>query len=405
MGIGISFTGKKKGGFLSKKIKADELISSVRELSEKYGYTFEYNSEQESFLVEFCPTGYIELCLRNGKVEGDSQTNITGPGFHKTVADFISDLSNSMNLNLKVDDETSYWVKRDFNKLQAEHVDWLTALCDKMLEDNETSLMISWPIDGWKPTSKENIITPMGSYTSKHIKYIFTEGDMVEFAKEYFIWYNSTKDSYYYRGVSLYLMWNEFSWVKPRNSDEKELANNILKYLEMARKEDINLRLPLKEYEEIAELIGKKSTLEGPSFEFHTNIGYRRNDIVVPFPGGWEAILPGDFIVEAEEEGYVYWNEKCNFRLSSYNIENEKDAINIFDSSTEESNTLSYEINGYKHKAEYQLVVEEDGTSYWVLQGEILGCNKLAITTITWQDERLTEWATDVFKKIKNVSA
>jgi hypothetical protein len=40
MGIGISFVGKKKGGFLSKKIKADELITS-------------------------------------------------GPGFHKIVADFI----------------------------------------------------------------------------------------------------------------------------------------------------------------------------------------------------------------------------------------------------------------------------------------------------------------------------
>jgi hypothetical protein len=227
---------------------------------------------------------------------------------------------------------------------------------------------------------------------------------MDDFAKEYFIWYNATKDSYYYRGVSLYLMWNEFSWVKPRNSDEEDLANKILKYLEMARKEDSNLRLPLKEYEEIAELIGKKSNLGGPCFEFHTNIGYRRNDIIVPFPGGWEATLPGDFIVEAEEDGYVYWNEKCNFRLSSYNIENEKDAINFFDNPTEGSNNLSYEINGYKHKAEYQLLAEEDGTSYWVLQGEILGFNNLAIITITWQDERLTEWAIDAFKKIKNVS-
>jgi len=152
----------------------------------------------------------------------------------------------------------------------------------------------------------------MGHYRLKYLKEISDNNTVKHFAKDFFIWLNSDKDAQYHRGMALYLMWNEFCWVKPRTDKEKGLCQRILFHLGEARELDADIPLPISAWEEIAELSGMPSdTVRGPNIDTNITIGYRRNDIMMSFPDGWKARLPGRFL-EAEDDGHAFWDMiKC----------------------------------------------------------------------------------------------
>jgi hypothetical protein len=401
MGIGISFRGKKKK-LVFNKINFSEMAEAINSLTGKYEYNI-LQHEDNYFTLEFCPAGSIDLQLANGIVMGDSQTNIAGPGFHKQVADFIVDLGEELKLSLKVEDETSYWVKRDFELLRSEHVGWLKLMLTSLSQMESKDILVSWPLNSWRPSRYGGVITPMGRIKEDYLNWLGNTERIDKFAEEYFIWYNEKKDEYFHRAVALYMMWNDFAWVKPRDEEEEQRGRKILQHLEKARNLNSSLELPEREMKELYFLLGMK---EEQAWESAAGlIGYRREDIIMPFPGRWEATLPGTFMVSQEEDDYVYWEEGRNFRLTSYRVkdgESTEFSQSLMDECADGEKLVTDEREGLLYRGKYHYENDKDG-SYWLLQGEIISGKKFAVVTITWEKEGYEKWAVGAFESVKRV--
>lgn len=146
----------------------------------------------------------------------------------------------------------------------------------------------------------------------------------------------------------------------------------IIHSLMLARRQDPSLPLPLAAWSEVVDLVGgdPAEAVKGPEMRTDGPVGYRRGDVVEPFPGGWGVRLPGSFLQEPEEDGgSVYWDTARNFRLTGYRFQ---------------------AVTGY-----------EADEGCWVLQGLVWGPGGMAVVTLTWSDSRWEDWAAETFRTIQ----
>lgn len=400
MGLDLTFKGRLKRKIWGNKLSQERLERILQCLAEKFEYGFA--RDDEDFLVEFCPTGVLNMNLVEGKIKGHARTSVAGPGFHKAVVDFLDVMATRLELDLLVEDDTSYWDHRDFDDLRAQHHSWLKAVTEYVRSAEQTNYLISWPIGSWRPFSAKNVATPMGDLTFEELDKLLGLYDGIEeFASEYFIWYNPDRDALFHRGAALYLMWNDFHWVETRMEDEVEMASRILYHLGQARKLDSHIALPLFAWKEVSVLSGLECLrIEGPDFKYPFPIGYRRRDVIISLPGEWQVKLPGSFRSDEEDEGFVYWDVDRNFRLTAYRGAGEEFVNSLARPDMPGEKSIDHEAPGLRFKAKYYLCGDNDEPEYWILRGQILGQDKMCIVTITWLDQKWTDWAIQTFKDV-----
>jgi len=408
MSIDISFQGKKKKSFFSREISYKKFEQTLHTIARPLNAECHVLSDNK-FELELCPTGIIELLFNSGNIEGGAQGNLAGPGFHKATIDFLDTLSTQLSAEFDVEDEARYANRRNFKELQQEYITFLTSLVDSFTRDEmdiKSTWKISWPLDSWWPAEQEGLFTPMGKYTHEQFKSIIHKHQVESFASNYFIWFNATKDAWFHRGVALYLMWNEFPWTKPRNEEEERIAEKILFHLDAAKKIDPSIPLPVEEWQELASLARKNLVVTSQNnLSFATKIGYLRNDILIPCPDGWVVQLPGSFLLDEDEEGEFYWGDLRKFRMNTHTAEEEYQFIfseELEKPCTSTEKLITYQVDRYDYKAKYRFMKDkENPQGKWILHGQIMSLGTMAIVTITWQTDALTEWAIATFKNIQ----
>lgn len=364
--MGLGFT-------IHTKIKdIEKFQQTVESQAVESGYNAEH--DESSSTVSFCRLGDLFLNYQHEgegntdnviSVNGDCQTNMLGPGFHKAAIEFIDRLQQATRTRFEVEDETDYYTERDFEAMKKKHFHkWLAKLFEIIQEQNNkgsTSLLFCWDINKYYPQSDNGIvISPLGSFRLSEVVRRIREEGIESFADDFFIWNNSERDARFHRGMALNAMWEDCYFMPSERSEEDARINGyIISELETTASLDPSLPFPKKEYEELCRLHGcvPVPTDGIPPYETEFAIGYRRG-IVNHKVGKIRFSLPGSYLEDTDEGTLVYYDAAADnwhtVRCTGYSTDGEPDFLDVEEEMIEER-----EFDGGKYRL-YDMGIDQD---------------------------------------------
>ena len=323
-------------------------------------------------------------------VNGDCQTNMLGPGFHKAAIEFIDRLQQATGTRFEVEDETDYYTERDFEAMKKKHFHkWLAKLFEIIQEQEDkgsTSLSICWDLNKYYPQSDSGIvISPLGSFRLSEVIRRIREEGIESFADDFFIWNNPERDARFHRGLALNAMWEDCYFMPSERSEEDARINGyIISELETAASLDPSLPFPKKEYEELCRLHGCTPVpTDGiPTYETEFAIGYRRG-IVNHKVGRIRFSLPGSYLEDTDDGTLVYYDAAADnwhtVRCTGYSTNGEPDFLDVEEEMIEER-----EFDGGKYRL-YDMGTgqdSEDEEPYPVYSCHALCSNQYTLFTL-----------------------
>ena len=389
--MGLGFT-------IHTKIKdIEKFQQAVESQAVESGYNAEH--DESSSTVSFCRLGDLFLNYQHEgegntdnviSVNGDCQTNMLGPGFHKAAIEFIDRLQQATGTRFEVEDETDYYTERDFEAMKKKHFHkWLAKLFEIIQEQEDkgsTSLSICWDLNKYYPQSDSGIvISPLGSFRLSEVIRRIREEGIESFADDFFIWNNPERDARFHRGLALNAMWEDCYFMPSERSEEDARINGyIISELETAASLDPSLPFPKKEYEELCRLHGCTPVpTDGiPTYETEFAIGYRRG-IVNHKVGRIRFSLPGSYLEDTDDGTLVYYDAAADnwhtVRCTGYSTNGEPDFLDVEEEMIEER-----EFDGGKYRL-YDMGIgqdSEDEEPYPVYSCHALCSNQYTLFTL-----------------------
>ena len=389
--MGLGFT-------IHTKIKdIEKFQQAVESQAVESGYNAEH--DESSSTVSFCRLGDLFLNYQHEgegnadnviSVNGDCQTNMLGPGFHKAAIEFIDRLQQATGTRFEVEDETDYYTERDFEAMKKKHFHkWLAKLFEIIQEQEDkgsTSLSICWDLNKYYPQSDSGIvISPLGSFRLSEVIRRIREEGIESFADDFFIWNNPERDARFHRGLALNAMWEDCYFMPSERSEEDARINGyIISELETAASLDPSLPFPKKEYEELCRLHGCTPVpTDGiPTYETEFAIGYRRG-IVNHKVGRIRFSLPGSYLEDTDDGTLVYYDAAADnwhtVRCTGYSTNGEPDFLDVEEEMIEER-----EFDGGKYRL-YDMGTgqdSEDEEPYPVYSCHALCSNQYTLFTL-----------------------
>ena len=389
--MGLGFT-------IHTKIKdIEKFQQAVESQAVESGYNAEH--DESSSTVSFCRLGDLFLNYQHEgegntdnviSVNGDCQTNMLGPGFHKAAIEFIDRLQQATGTRFEVEDETDYYTERDFEAMKKKHFHkWLAKLFEIIQEQEDkgsTSLSICWDLNKYYPQSDSGIvISPLGSFRLSEVIRRIREEGIESFADGFFIWNNPERDARFHRGLALNAMWEDCYFMPSERSEEDARINGyIISELETAASLDPSLPFPKKEYEELCRLHGCTPVpTDGiPTYETEFAIGYRRG-IINHKVGRIRFSLPGSYLEDTDDGTLVYYDAAADnwhtVRCTGYSTNGEPDFLDVEEEMIEER-----EFDGGKYRL-YDMGIgqdSEDKEPYPVYSCHALCSNQYTLFTL-----------------------
>lgn len=389
--MGLGFT-------IHTKIKdIEKFQQAVESQAVESGYNAEH--DESSSTVSFCRLGDLFLNYQHEgegntdnviSVNGDCQTNMLGPGFHKAAIEFIDRLQQATGTQFEVEDETDYYTERDFEAMKKKHFHkWLAKLFEIIQEQEDKgskSLLFCWDLNKYYPQSDSGIvISPLGSFRLSEVIRRIREEGIESFADDFFIWNNPERDARFHRGLALNAMWEDCYFMPSERSEEDARINGyIISELETAASLDPSLPFPKKEYEELCRLHGCTPVpTDGiPTYETEFAIGYRRG-IVNHKVGRIRFSLPGSYLEDTDEGTLVYYDAAADnwhtVRCTGYSTNGEPDFLDVEEEMIEER-----EFDGGKYRL-YDMGTgqdSEDEEPYPVYSCHALCSNQYTLFTL-----------------------
>lgn len=305
-----------------------------------FGYDIKHQSSVSIISWHSDFLGSFHLCYKKEKgilknnysVSGYCQTNIYGPGFHKAIIEAVDQLIKVHDNTIEVEDETGYFINRDFNQLRTTFHHWLETMFMEIQEKSYAYLC--WPMHQYQPANQPGIvITPLGRFRISEVSERIKHEGIESFAKEFFIWHDIEPDACLYRKLALHFLWTNCYFMDSSRSETDAYANQFILYcLEQAASLDTTQPFPKQLYLEICKLHGQQPinlnhlTDYVPPFPVGYRrewIGYNIGNLTCYFPGNHLKDMDGKAIVLFDMDGehwhsvrcvaYTYTNEKPNF--------------------------------------------------------------------------------------------
>ncbi len=321
------------GVLLSGKI-ADEqkFIKELKTIAENKKYIYcEYEDES---IISVCHMGDIFVKVENNTATIDTSTNLLGAGYHKYICDFFAEIAE-LFIEVHIEDDTEYFQHRNFHRMKEEHFySYLSNLIKICCENIADAGYVCWATNNYTPKHIDNtVVSPFGRINLDDWLSKINDGKVAELAEEFYIWSNEEKDGRYYRNYALSLMWEKLYYIKGNlNSEEDEIASQIVDYLEKSVSLNENLPFPIDEYLELCELHDRKpiTTSNLTSYISKYQIGYHKDITYNRYGNIKVAILP-KMACENSEDADIWYNDQedfYNFRVSAYRVPPEKAVIN-----------------------------------------------------------------------------
>lgn len=388
MGLGFTINAKIRDIREFQQIVENEAVGA--------GYSVEH--DESSSTVSFCRLGDLFLNYQPAEddtddsvsVNGDCQTNMLGPGFHKAAIEFIDRLQQATNIEFEVEDETDYYTDRDFEAMKKDHFHkWLEKLFDVIQEQEakgNKSLSICWDFYQYYPQSEDGVVfSPLGSFRiSKVVDRIQKDG-IASFANDFFIWNDPERDAHFHRGLALHALWEDCYFMPSQRSEKDARINGyIIDELEKAASLDPSLPFPKEEYMELCQLHGcTPISTEGiPIYETEFTIGYRRG-VVNHKVGNIKFSLPGSYLRDIDEGTLIYYDGAADnwhtVRCTGYSVEGEPGYLDEDNEMIEEG---AFEGGKYRLYDMGTYQDSEDEEPYSVYSCHVLCQNQFTLFTV-----------------------
>lgn len=412
MGLGIKF--HQKNNFLTGMNKMG-FAGFQTILKNKYGFEIRQGSDSEIY-IEICCGFDVKLWLDGKTLYGEAQNNIGGAGGHKQAVGIIDLIKKDFGTQMIVEDDTGYYIHRDFKKLQKEMIKWLKERLEIALKsgESEAPIYLGWDIYQYHPVGFKEIGTPCGAFTREYLKSAIDKDDITAFADQFFVWPNETKDAYYYRNSAVYKMWNDAVWKDALNHKENTEKLRIIQTLTRARDMKDDIPLPIIECNELCRQAGEKEIFEGENMTYPIPVGYRRGKIIYHFPLGFIVTFEGKIrrATEISERdggiGFSYNGIEILFyvaRVEDDTIKNNEPFIDEDYLFIDEIQRIEFNDDlNYLYKAKYAKA--NDGEKeYFHLMGYITNYTDILICSFRCVLENDMDELITVFKDIKTVNA
>lgn len=309
MGIGFSIKTK------CKNIKSFQ--QTLDNVFQPFGYDINHQSDVSVIGWHSDFLGSFHLCYKKEKgilknsysVSGYCQTNIYGPGFHKAIIEAVDQLAKNHDNTIEVEDETGYFVTRNFTQLRTAFYHWLKNMF--MAIQEKPYAYLCWPVHQYQPVNQPDIvITPFGRFRISEVSEQIKREGIESFAEDFFIWHDIGTDARLYRKLALHLLWTACYFMDSSRSETDAYANQFILYcLEQAASLDTAQPFPKRLYLEVCKLHG------------HHPIALNHlTDYVPPFPVGYRhewlgyhignltCYFPGNHLNEADGKATVFFD-------------------------------------------------------------------------------------------------
>lgn len=412
MSIVITFSMEPKKRWFGGKVWNQETVKAfASHQADHMGYHFQLM--EEIMVFQFCPEGFLWMKWENGKLIGECQTNIAGPGFHAAVIYFLELFAARGELFLDIKDHTGYDKDRDFNKMRRNYFyQWFMELMSDAVErgDQDTGQLVCWPLNYYLPEKQKGIvITHIRNFPLRELRGMVHSGLSMAFAKDFFVWNEEEKDAYYYRNSALVLM-NQDCYYMPsiRSADDSRVNHQIIILLEKALEQDPDIPFPKQEYLQLCKLAKRQPVNLEQVENMEIQIGCRKG-ILYRTLGAVRFALPGNFLYDSskkgnsdryydglEENGREYYI--CAVHTSGKAVLQEE----VFKRDDIEE-VITIEAGGAQGKAaRYRSVIKEGRMSY-TLSAQLIYRDQLTIISICYTDPSDKDWALNLIRKVQTI--
>lgn len=256
----------------------------------------------------------------SGRVKVSARTSPAGPGYHAHLVALLKQFATHFAFTWDPppgdSDPARYFLQPDREKLEHYFLHWLAAQCATALRDagpKTTRYTVGMPRT---PSYKHPgpVLTPLGPRSVEWLRKIAADA---ENGRDFFPWWEPDLNAEFYTRRAMTDLWLEFHWRAPLTESEGELVDQIAADLANAYALDPKAELPWPEWNAVVDAITNdrfKYTVEPIPDHLKelitqksatctaTEIGYRRQPIVVTLQGGWQLTIPGHFAVEYSDE-------------------------------------------------------------------------------------------------------
>lgn len=281
----------------------NELYEVLGAICQREGIQIEDRGNQVEILA--CPQGKIIVTEQDETMVLSANTRHAGAGFHAFVVDIFKDIEEEVPGEYELIDDLEYANDEDFHRLHHVYENELDYLRNLLLTDPEfRKKNYLYDETYFLPIEKENnILTPIGEMSQDEL----LKKDLHDLMDAFYVWNDWDRDAQFYKNAALTLLAKEgVGMYTNMNEQTEKVANEVCDYLEIAYEKDPSILLPLIEYKELIDRLGREDKLKEAKGLEKPAIQYRTEEVYHLFQDA-KVVAPG-----AAERSYDPINESMN---------------------------------------------------------------------------------------------
>lgn len=268
----------------------NELYEVLAALCHREGIQIEDKGSHVEILA--CPQGKIVVTEEDGNMILSANTRHAGAVFHAFVVDLFKDIQEEVPLGeYELIDDLEYANDEDFHRLHHVYENELDYVKNLILTDSDfRKKNYLYDETYFLPIEDENkVMTSTGFMDRKE----FMNKEIEDLMDDFYVWNDWDRDARFYRNAALTLLAKEGRGIYSKMNEETEkTANEIADYLEIAHEKDPDLKLPVKEYTELVDLLDRENKLKDALPMDREAIQYRTREVYHLFEDA-RVVAPG----------------------------------------------------------------------------------------------------------------
>lgn len=329
----------------------------------------------------------VRFWLDGRTLHVEARTSTLGPGYHAALVASLDAMAVEAGLTWsEVEDDTGFFAARDVPALEHAYTTFFKNLCRGVLdiieEEGTSGLAIQIALSA-RPVLEGRIATPLGPRD----RGFFEHPD----PRAHFPWWEQGLTPTVRERLAAALLWSHFPWRSPLDEEEEAIGALVLSLMQGQSSD-----LPLDEVRQIMAREEEAPPQPGA-------IGYRRGDITLRLPSGWQIDMPGHFWGEPEDEDgtMIYWFGPRAIRITTFRYDGRFEPQEILAGSDAE---IRERHTDHVITADFTEDDEGDGR-YILLSARIEAAGRSALVTVTLEGETADavgrDWALRVVRRIQ----
>ncbi len=248
-------------------------------------------------------------------VSVSAETSAVGPGYHLFLCDALKSLGIALGIDwadsdtsAKPGDPTGYFHTGDADPVDVHMLASLQESVGQVLRMRrlgESGFALSMRL-GHTFDYPGALLTPLGPRDARWLRDVYEDPRR---GIDVFPWWTPGLHARTRLNRARCRLWTDVIWRPPLLEDERRLLRDVARLLEQGWREDPELPYPWREWQEVLGFLGVGGTL---AEEVHRRasaapggppIGYRRGEVQVSLPEGWEIRIPGSLAETHLQDG------------------------------------------------------------------------------------------------------